>query len=67
MLSPDAPGFSPLWLHHAQAEGTDAMADLPFPRLRAGADPSAPAGSVPVLLLLVFKGLILGSAVVVAG
>lgn len=36
--------LSPLCLHRAQAEGTDAMADLPFCRLRAGADPAAPAG-----------------------
>lgn len=55
MLSPGAPGFFPLWLHRAQAEGTDAMADLPFCRLRAGADPAAPAGSAPVALLLVLK------------
>lgn len=31
------------------------MADLPFSSLRAGAGPSAPAGSVPVGLLLVLK------------
>lgn len=54
MLSPDAPGFFPLWLHRAQAEETDARADLPFPRLRAGADLCS-AGSVPVLLRLVLK------------
>lgn len=51
MLSRDAPGFFPS-SDTAQAEGTDGMADPPVSRLKAGADPAAPAGLEPAVLFL---------------
>jgi len=54
VLSPGVPGYFPAG-HHAQAEGTDTVADLPISRLKARADPAAPAGSEPQVLLLMLK------------
>lgn len=54
MLSRDAPGFFPSG-DTAQAEGTDAVSDPPVSRLKAGADPAAPAGLEPAVLCLMSK------------
>lgn len=55
VLSPDAPVIFSLQCHCAQAEGTDAVTDLPVSRLKAGADPAALAGSEHVVLPLMLK------------